>query len=309
MNDKNQKSMYKLFRELGNVQGIARMTIGSLNGFIESIRQLKCTREQVLPLYHELAEAIKNSEPKIIPLIHLLILFEKEMDETLTPEMTTEEYRTLAIQSLEDKIKLFQSNAARVTEHGKNYIKNNDVIIIHSPSTVVTNILVQAKKQANKTFKVIILEHNPERTRQAVQALRDESIEHIVAPAYNLSHHIEQANKMFVGAMTVTTDFKMVAPTGTAGTVSLCHHNDISVHLFANSLHYSHKGSDQQLIYKEDKKTQSANIDFSITTHSHDLVSLSLIDHIITEEGERNSDQKQTEPKKNEKPFALALKE
>jgi translation initiation factor eIF-2B subunit alpha len=282
--------MYKLFRDLGNVQGIARMTIMSLNGFIESIRQLKCSRSQVLPLYLELAKAIKKSEPKIIPLIHLMGFFEEEMEKTLTPEMSTDEVRERAIKSLEEQIKLFQSNAARVTENGQKYVNNGDVIIVHSASTVVTNILVQAKKQSNKSFKVIILDHSPERTRQTIQVLREADIEHIVAPAYNLSHHIEQANKMFVGAMTVTSDFKIVAPTGTAGTVSLCRHNKIDVHLFANSLHYSHTDSAHQLIYKEQKITQSANVDFSITTHSHDLVSLDHIDHIITEKGETKRD-------------------
>ncbi|MFH2093500.1 MAG: hypothetical protein ABIJ31_14165 [Pseudomonadota bacterium] len=286
MNDQNKQSMYKLFRDLSNVQGIARMTIMSLHCFIESIRQLKCAREQIVPLYTELARAIKVSEPKIIPLIHLLMLFEEEMEKTLTPDMDPEQIRQKAIENLENKIMLFKSNAARVTEHGLKYVEDGDVIIVHSVSSVVINILVSARKKAHKTFKVIILEHNPERTRQTVQAMRDADIEHIVAPAYNLSHHIEGANKMFVGAMSVTSDLKIVAPTGTAGTVSLCHLNNISVHLFGNTLHYSQRDSTEQLIYEEQTKTRSANIDFYVTTHSHDLVSLDLIDHIITEKGE-----------------------
>lgn len=290
MNDNNQQNMYRLFRDLGNVLGIARMTLMSLNGFIRSIKQLKCSRDQVQPLYLELSGAIKKSEPKIIPLIHLLMMFEEEMEKTLTPEMSTEDVRQLAIQSLEDKIKRFQKNASKVTKNGQKYIQDDDVIIVHSASTVVTNILAHARTESGKIFKVIILDHNPVRTRQTVQVLREAGIEHIVVPAHNLSHYIDDATKMFVGAMTVTTDFKMVAPTGTAGTVSLCHHNQIPVHLFANSLHYSHKDSAHQLIYKEDKQTHSANIDFSITTHSHDLVSLDNIDHIITEKGETRRD-------------------
>ncbi len=280
------KNMYRLLRELSSVQGIARMTLMCLNGFIESIRQLNCTKDQVLPLYLELADALRKSEPKIIPLIHLLDIFETEMQDSLTRELTTEDVRERAIASLERQIKLFQGNMARVTENGRKYVNDGDVIIVHSPSTVVTNILVTAKTKSRKKFKVIILDHNPARTRQTIQAFREARIDHIIAPAHNLSHHIEDANKMFVGAMTVTSDLKMMAPTGTAGTVSLCHHNNVAVHLFANSLHYSHKGSAHQLIYKEQQEASSANIDFSLITHSHDLVSLDLIDHIITEKGE-----------------------
>jgi len=277
--------MHKLLRDLGDVQGIARMTIMSLNGFIESIRQLKCERDELRPRYLELSKTIKTSKPKIIPLIHLMMQFEDEMKTNLLSDMSAEKIRELSIQILEDKINLFQSNMARVTEHGINYINNKDCIIVHSASTVVTNILIKAKEKGAKQFKVIILVDNPERTRQTIRAMREYGIEHISVPAYNLSHHLAEANKMFVGAMTITTDFKMVAPTGLAGTISLCRHNNIAVHLFANSLHYSHKDSDQQLIFEEKKETHSANIDFSMTTHSHDLVSLDLIDYNITENG------------------------
>ena len=286
MNEKNKQNMYKLLRDLGDIQGIARITILSLNSFIESIRQLKCTKEQLQPLYVELAEAIKQSQPKIIPLIHLLKQFEEEMQELMTPEMELEEIREKTIENLEAKIKQFRDNAARVTENGLKYINNHDVIIVHSPSSVVTNILVQAKEKWNKRFEVIILEHNRDRTRQIIQALRDNEIEHSVAPAYNLSHHIERATKMFFGALTITADRKIVAPTGTAGTVSLCHLNGVPVHLFANTLHYSHRSSMDQYIYQEEADTHSANMNFSMTTHSHDLVSLDLIDHIVTEHGE-----------------------
>ncbi|SMC41886.1 Translation initiation factor 2B subunit, eIF-2B alpha/beta/delta family [Desulfocicer vacuolatum DSM 3385] len=290
MNDKNRQNMYKLLRELGDVQGIARMTVLSLNSFIESIRQLQCTKQELQPLYFELAEALKSSQPKIIPLIHLLEQFEEEMEAVMTPEKSLEEIRETAIKSLEDKIRQFQDNAAKVTENGLKFINNHDVVIVHSASSVVTDILVQAKEKWNKRFEVVILEHNRDRTRQIIQALRDNDIDHIVTPAYDLSHHIDRATKMFVGALTITSDRKIVAPSGTAGTVSLCHLNGIPVHLFANTLHYSHRTSTDQYIYEAEEDTHSANMDFSITSHSHDLVSLDLINHIVTENGETSKD-------------------
>ncbi|MBU1195935.1 MAG: hypothetical protein KKE62_06580 [Proteobacteria bacterium] len=286
MKIKNKENMYRLFRELSDVSGIAEMTVTCLNSFIESIRQLKCSREYCEKLYFELSETVRQAQPHIVPLMHLLDMFEKEMDVKLKSEMTVEEVGRVAIASLQDKIAKFKNNMARVTQNGLNYIDDYDVIIVHSPSAVVTNILVQAKEKMGKQFSVIILDHNPVRTRKTVQALRDARIDHIIAPAHNLSHYIEGANKMFVGALTITADRQIVAPTGTAGTVSLCHVNGIPVHLFANSLHYSHRNALDQEIYRSKEDTRSANLDFSIITHSHDLISLDLIDHIITEDGE-----------------------
>ncbi len=286
MNKESKTSMYKLIRDLSDVQGIARMTVLCLNAFIESIRQLKCTREQFDSLYKELAHTVRKAEPNIIPLMHLLEYFEQDMARELKPEMDMPAVRKMTIKSLEQRIAQFKRNAATVTENGLSYVQNNDVIIVHSASTVVTNILIQAKEKLGRKFKVIILDLFPERTRQTVQALRDAGIEHLVTPDHNLSHHIEEATKIFVGAMTITKDQKIVAPVGTAGTVSLCRLHDVKVHLFANTLHFSHRNSTEQNIFKLKEDAQIGMVDFSLTTHSHDLVSLRFIDHIVTEIGE-----------------------
>ena len=290
MNQKSKQTMYKLLRDLSDVQGVARMTILSLNAFIESIKQLKCTREEFDALYTELSEALKTSQPNIAPLKHLLDYFEMEMQDRLRPDMDIEEVRLVTIRTLKERIFQFERNATQVTENGLAYIQNRDVIVVHSPSTVITNILIQAKERLGREFEVIVLDHNSERTRQTVHALRAVGIKHMITPAHNLSHHIDKANKMFVGAMTITADHKIVAPVGTAGAVSLCRLNGIGVHLFANTLHYSYRPSMDQNIFQEQEETRIGAVDVSLTTHSHDLVSLDFIDHIVTEIGEVSSE-------------------
>lgn len=286
MNQTSKENMYKLLRELGDVKGTARVTILCLNAFIDSIRQLKCSRGEFDDLYKELVETIKKSKPNIIPLIHLMEYFELDMERSLKPGMTIEEVKKLAIQFINDRIRQFERNASRVTENGLAYVGNGDVIVVHSASAVVTNILVGAKEKLNRKFKVIILDLYPERTRQTAEVLRKADIDHTIIPNHNLSHHIEKATKMFVGAMTITKDRKIVAPVGTAGTVSLCRLNGVKVHLFANTLHYSHRNFVEQNIFQVEEVTRFGNNDLSMTTHSHDLVSLNFIDHIIAEIGE-----------------------
>ena len=286
MNDKNKSNMYKLLRDIGDIQGIARTTLLAIESFIESGKELECSSDQIEPLYLELAEAIKNSQPKIIPLIHLIERFEKEMRQLMKSSASLEEVKEKAEKCLREQMDLFKSKAAKVTENGLKYVENGDIILVHSASSVVTNILIRAKIDLNLIFRVIILDHNKERTRQLIQALREHDVEYQVTPAYDVSHYIETANKMFLGALTVTSDQKIVAPSGTAGTVGMCHLNKIKVHLFANTLHYSHGKATDQFIYEEESDSSSANIQFPITTHSHDLIKLDLIDHIVNEYGE-----------------------
>lgn len=289
MNEKSKQNLYELLRDISDFMGIARITVLALQSLIASIKELKCDRAEIGVLLTEFIDVIKESEPKIIPLIHLLEAFEDEIKKYVGPDNADlEEVKTQAVKILTDKIELFRNNARKVTEHGLEYIRDNDVIIVHSASSVVTDILVRAREVLDRNFRVIVLEHNIKRTRQLIQALEKAGIAYEVVPAYNLDHYIEQATKMFVGALTVTSDRKIVAPAGSAGTISLCHVNNVTVHLFANTLHFSHRKSMDQRIYRSRKDMHAAGLKYSLSTHSHCLVDLDLIDHVITESGEMN---------------------
>jgi translation initiation factor eIF-2B subunit alpha len=282
MKQKDKENLYRLFRHHGNIMGTARATLMSLNAFIEALRELSCDKCDFVGLYQELADTIKNTEPKIIPLIHLLEQFEEEMTEHVDESL--EIIRTQAIHILEAKIDLIQSKMNRVTEKGLNYVANDDVIIVHMASGVVTSILTQARAMGRR-FRVTALELDPVRTRQLTNALTEAGIEHRVAPAHNLSHYVEEANKIFIGAVTVTADDKIVVPVGTANALSLCNAKGIVSYLFANTLHYSHGLSSAQRIHCEETDMVQDRFSYKVTTHSHDLVDLDMIDHIINEHG------------------------
>ena len=287
MNEKSQENLYKLLRDISDFMGVARITVLALQGLIASIQELKCERADIGALLDEFIETTRESEPKIIPLVHLLEDFDDEMKPYLESDTVgLEAVKTQATRILSEKIEIFKNNARLVTEKGLDYVRDGDVIIVHSASSVVTNILVRAREVLNRNFRVIVLEHNVRRTRQLIPALEKAGIAFEVVPAYNLDHYIEKATKMFVGALAVTSDRKMVAPAGSAGTISLCHLNNISVHLFANTLHFSHRRSMDQHIYQSREDMLTAGCKYCLSTHSHCLVDLDLIDHVITESGE-----------------------
>ena len=263
--------------------GTARATLMSLKAFIAALKELRCDRCDFVGLYQELADIIKNTEPKIIPLIHLLEDFEEEMVGFVDADLET--VRTNAIRILNTKVALFESKAERVTLHGLNHVTDGDVIIVHMASSVVSNILLQAKQTNNRNFRVIALQLDLVRTRQLTNALTQAGIEHLVAPAYNLSHYIEEANKFFIGAVTVTSDRKIVVPVGTANALSLCRTQGIHSYLFANTLHYSHGLSSSQQIHREETDMVQDRVSYKVTTHSHDLVDLDMIDVLIDEDG------------------------
>lgn len=288
MNQVEKDNLDNLFLYHGNVLGAARTTVMALKSLINAFSELECEQEEMLERYSELAAAIKATQPRITPLSHMLEQFEEEMKPHWHEEVQA--IKDQAARILSEKVKLYQSRAERVVRHGIQFIEERDGIIVHSASSMVTNVLIQAKEVLLKNFSVIVLQLDPVRTPQVALSLKEHGIPHIVIPAFNLDHYVSKANKILLGGVSVTRDLKVVAPVGTSTTLSLCRHNGIKSYLFANSFHFSHGLADAQRIYRADKNIASSRTTYKLTTHSHDLVDLDLIDKLIDEDGVLDND-------------------
>jgi translation initiation factor 2B subunit (eIF-2B alpha/beta/delta family) len=116
--------------------------------------------------------------------------------------------------------------------------------------------------------------------------LSEAGIDYLVVPEYSLSLLPDKATKMFIGAVSVTHDKQAVTVVGTANVVSFCHINHIPVYLFVKSLKFSHQSHTHQHIYLKVVDMVQDGCVYPLTTHSHDLIDLKLVDHLITENGE-----------------------
>ncbi len=283
MNQTEKDNLDRLFLYHGNALGAARTTTMALNALIIAFEQLDCESENIMQLYDELASAIRTLHPRITPLIHMIEQFETEIQPFLEANNTV--LRDEVIKILKKKVNLYKSRAELVVRHGMQFIEEGDGIIVHSASSVVTNILLQAKQVLLRDFKVIVLQLDPVRTPQVALSLRQEEIPHMVIPAFNLCHYVDQGNKILLGAVSVTRDLKVVAPVGTSATLGLCRYNNIKSYLFANSFHFCHGLGDSQRIHQEESDVSSSRTTYQLTTHSHDLVDMDLIDVLVDENG------------------------
>ena len=240
--------------------------------------------KHLLAQYAELIEAIKNTQPRIIPLIHLIEQFETEIK--AYDDASYEEIKNQTIRILKQKMILYESITEEVIQVGRQYVRDNDVVITHSASTVVKRVLIEAKKELKRKFSVIILKQDFLKTKQMITWLTDAGIDHIVVPEYSLSLLLDKATKMFIGAVSVTHDKQAVTVVGTANVVSFCHINHIPVYLFVKSLKFSHQPHTHQHIYLKVVDMVQDGYVYQLTTHSHDLIDLKLVDHLITENGE-----------------------
>lgn len=280
----DKENLYKLLRHHGDVLGMVRTTMIALRAFADSVRALKCEKTDLGSLYAEFTDVVKNSEPKIVPLLHLIEEFEIEMRRV--SKLDFDSRREEAIRILEEKIDRYESSIERVVNNAVDYIQDNDVIVVHMASYIVTNVLVRARTKRDRKFQVVILQQHPVRAKQLINALSDAGIDHVVVPAYNLGHYFETSNKFMIAAGTITKDSKVLLPVGAASIVSSCHLNNIGVYLFADTLHFSRMTAAELGVHTQMEDVQHADCEYCLTSHSHDLVELDLFDHMITDYGE-----------------------
>jgi translation initiation factor 2B subunit (eIF-2B alpha/beta/delta family) len=96
--------------------------------------------------------------------------------------------------------------SGKAIEHGLTCIEEGDVIILHTISYDVTNMLKLAREVLHKSFKVIVLKQDLAKIRRLIKSLSAADIDMEIIPEYSLSHYIEQGNKVFMGALSITED-------------------------------------------------------------------------------------------------------
>ena len=283
----DQEILYRLLRDHMDVYAASQTAQIALDSFISALKRLKCSKKDMRRQVLSLIDTIKKSKPRSVSLINLISVCEKEVRslKLFDNDYGIEEIKNAIAAIVEKQIAHLNENIDKLVELGIDYIENGDFIIVHSVSKSVRSIIPEAKRRG-KDFRILILKQDFKQTRQVMKHLDKYGIEYIVTPEYGLAHFMGQANKLFLGAVAVTDDFKVVGSMGTACITSVAHLNKLPVYLFINSLALSDVKSENQNIHMKKEVVASDGAEFVQFSHSHDIVDLNLIDHLIIEEGE-----------------------
>jgi len=265
--------------------GSSWTTIAALKSYIDAVRRLKPSATDFKSLILELDDVIKSTEPRLIPLLHLVEEFEADMQPHFQKPL--DEAKALAVDILTKKLQRFESETGKLTDQCVNHIQDGDFIITHSPTGGIRDAFIRAHTQVKRKFKLLILKQDLYRTKNLIRALNETDVEYILIPEYNLSHFLAAVNKLFIGAVSVTPDNKVVTGVGTANIVTLCHSYKIPVYLFIETLKFAHRPLQEQHIHKKETDEIEADVAFHMTTFSHDIVDLFMVNHVITEHGEK----------------------
>ncbi len=278
------QTLYRLIRAYMQSMGTSRTTVVALKSYIDAVGRLKCAPGDFAEMLGRLNAVIKNTQPKVIPLVHLIETFEEEM--AAAADLPLDDAKQRAVDILGRQMERFAAATAKVTAHCMDCIAPDDLIIVHSPTAYIRNALVRAHTELRRPFRVLALKQVFIRTRELIDDLEHHQLDHILIPEYNLSHYLQSASKLFIGAVSVTPDNQAVTGIGTANVVSLCHWYHVPVYLFVESIKFAHRALAEQHIHNEEQHKTEADFTFHMRTFSHDFIDLAMVDHLITETGE-----------------------
>ena len=285
MSNNDQLVLDALFRDIVKFYSSSQTSIITLNAITAAITELECPTEDFKMELTTVCDIIKNSQPRMFPIDNLIILLEKELqekdyfsDKDIDARKTAV---TKIIESLEERL---NDDMNELANQGVKHIEDGDHIILHSVEEGAELLLPEAKRMG-KNFEVLILRQDLVKTKQVINILNTAGIKYTVVPEWDLIHFFDKVNKLFIGAYALTVDGKFVSDSGTSNIVSECHIHKLPVYLFAPTLEITNTFSRDQNIYLKDESVSESGSDYNLISHSSDIVSLDLVDHIITEHG------------------------
>ena len=290
MSTVDQKILDSLFRDIVKFYSSSKTSIITLRAIINAIRFLECKDDRFRVQVMEVCKTITNSQPRMFPIDNLIILFEYELEKNeFFEDKDISIKKSATIEILEDLIIRLNYDMKELANQGLDHITDGDFIVLHAAEEPVELLLPEAKNMGRE-FEVLILRQEPVKTNRVIKIMEHNQIKFTVIPEWDLIHHFDKVTKLFIGAYAITADGKFVSDSGTSNIVSECHIHKLPIYLFAPILEITPTISGDQNIYLKEEPQYASGVDYTLISHSCDIVNLEFVNHIITDQGEINKD-------------------
>jgi ribose 1,5-bisphosphate isomerase len=241
----------------------------------------------------ENAKYLTNIRAASIPLTNGLRYVVSEVQQAKSRGATIQELKEVVSNSSMRFDRKLEESLQQISEIGARRLKDGDVIMTHSYSSSVIAILKKAHQQG-KQFKVFVTETRPELEGQDVaRELAAEGIDTTLIIDSAVSHFIEDADKVIVGAEAVAANGAIVNKIGTATIAAVAHGARVRVFVAASTYKFSPETMFGELITIEERSPSFVSDQLEkkklpnlrIRNPAFDVTSPQDIDLIITERG------------------------
>ena len=282
----DQKILDSLFRDIVKFYSSSQTSLITLRAIIKAVKFLECEDDMFCVQIREVCKIISNSQPRMFPIDNLIILLEHELKKnSYFEDKNISVKKSGTIEIIEDLITRLNYDMRELANQGLDHITDGDFIVLHAVEEPVELLLPEAKKMG-KEFEVLILRQESVKTNRVIKIMEKNQIKFTVIPEWDLIHTFDKVTKLFIGAYAITADGRFVSDSGTSNIVSECYIHKLPIYLFAPILEITPTVSDNQNLYLKEESQYASGVDYTLISHSCDIVNLDLVNHIITDQGE-----------------------
>jgi ribose 1,5-bisphosphate isomerase len=251
------------------------------------------TANEFLAELEENTRYLTNIRAASIPLANGLRYVAQEVRQAADRGLGVNELKSVVADAALAYGRKLDDSIEQVAEIGARRLRNGDVVLTHSYSSSVLAILKKARQQG-KELKVFVTETRPElEGRDVARELAAAGIDTTLIIDSAVSHFIEDADKVLVGAEAVAANGAIVNKIGTATIAAVAHGARVRVFVAATTQKFSPETMFGELITIEERDASYVLDDVElrkmpnlrVRNPAFDVTSPQDIDLLITERG------------------------
>lgn len=294
--NKTGEQLSNIFRTIEEERGSIKLSEFVMETLEVTLDSVKITNvDDLYRQFYDLFREVRNTQPRISLVIYYFFDLWQELQREKANIKNIDDFKkvitrtTKRIQNDSDK------DFKTIVKNGAELVENNDVILVHSHSLTVKEVLATAAKNGKK-FKVIVAEQEADKTIVTVEFFSKAKIPFTVVPEYMLSHIAENVTKVFFGATTLDQEQQFICDAGSYSVLAEFHAEQIPNYMFLSTKKFSlwqtskkHEAfkTTQNKIYSSNKKV----LNYERIKFSHDRVPAELFDYVVTELGKMTPEQ------------------
>lgn len=196
-------------------------------------------------------------------------------------ECSAEDLKKVLFELLKKK----KARSKASVEHALDLFEPKNGLLVHSYSSVLNALLRECAKR-ERTPHIYIAAQSPKKTNRLIRHLHEHKIAFQVVPEFSVSQIIDRVDIALFGALTVNARDELIMGPGSASLIAQLDTYQVPNYALVTTNKFSFWEEELESAFKEVRPKQlSKEIKYQKEVFSHDIVPVSLVTGIITEEG------------------------
>ncbi len=280
MNTSLLTTINQLFITLDQKYGADALGADTLIALIETLDEYTgdTSSESLQQGLCEIYTTVLSCKPRMASIILDLQLL--LVDTLKNPEFTAQNLRHRLLELLARK----RTRRQESVQHALTIISGSEKVLLHSYSSTINTLLKTLNKQGSKP-EILLAAQERAKTDRMIQLLEKLGYAYRVVSEYAIAHILQDVDCALFGGLSLTNKMEVVMGPGSASLLSQLHAHQIKSYVLLTTNKFSLWDDSYEITFHEKREKEAHGVQYLHETFSHDVLSLSLIKGLITENG------------------------